>query len=293
VFDKNKNDYLDAVEFIEGMSNLFSESYEKLASFIFDFYDFDKDEKISKDDIRVVLSYIPLNTQKYNSLRLKFEKEDFKDRIESQDEIHALLEKCFKNTETLDKIGFLNVIENVSSEIFLYILIFIMEKRPFTKKTLNEFEGQKKSSNLLSLNRTPTTANRLIASPNLQSKFSPSVTISKSPSMTKRNTLNVVGGVNNLDSKNLLSKLTGVKSDESKQVLLKYANSGKSNKDLEAVDTDEQVSIKNIPVNRKNRNNLKNLETNQILTEKKGSTSYENSDLPITAAVKHGLKGDE
>lgn len=57
------------------MMTLFTESYEKMLKFIFNLYDFDKDSYISKEDIRVVLSYIPLNTQtKINSNTLKYEK---------------------------------------------------------------------------------------------------------------------------------------------------------------------------------------------------------------------------
>ena len=43
--------------------------------FIFNLYDFDKDGLISKEDVRVVLSYIPLNVKsKVNSeLKLKYE----------------------------------------------------------------------------------------------------------------------------------------------------------------------------------------------------------------------------
>ena len=83
--DRNRNNYIDVLEFIEGMTILFSENYEKLIEFIFDFYDFDKDGKISKEDVRVVLSYIPLNItklEKYSELKLKFENEEYKDRVE-------------------------------------------------------------------------------------------------------------------------------------------------------------------------------------------------------------------
>jgi Ca2+-binding EF-hand superfamily protein len=63
------------VEFIEGMTQLFCENFEKLATFIFNFYDFDKDGLISKEDIRTVLSYIPLNTKtKINKIKLKYGK---------------------------------------------------------------------------------------------------------------------------------------------------------------------------------------------------------------------------
>ena len=43
------------------MITLFNDlNYDKLASFIFDFYDMDKDSYVLKEDIHVVLSYIPL-----------------------------------------------------------------------------------------------------------------------------------------------------------------------------------------------------------------------------------------
>jgi Ca2+-binding EF-hand superfamily protein len=54
------------------MNIMFTESYEKLAPFIFNLYDFNKDGQISREDIRVVLSYVPIITRKNNSL--KFEK---------------------------------------------------------------------------------------------------------------------------------------------------------------------------------------------------------------------------
>ena len=40
---------------------LFYEDFEENSKFIFNFYDFDRDGKISKEDIRTVLSYITLN----------------------------------------------------------------------------------------------------------------------------------------------------------------------------------------------------------------------------------------
>ena len=97
VFDQNKNGFLDQNEFVQGMTILFCEDFEKLARVIFYFYDFDKDGFISKEDIRIVLSYVGLNIEKKNSKSEKFCKEDFKDRVESQEELHLLLEKCFKN----------------------------------------------------------------------------------------------------------------------------------------------------------------------------------------------------
>jgi Ca2+-binding EF-hand superfamily protein len=60
VFDKNKNEYLDTKEFIQGMTLLFSEIFQHLVSFMYKFYEFDRDGFITKEDVRVVLSYVPL-----------------------------------------------------------------------------------------------------------------------------------------------------------------------------------------------------------------------------------------
>jgi hypothetical protein len=277
------------------MTTLFSESFSKLNKFIFDFYDFDKDGKISKEDVRVVLSYIPLNTQKYSQLKLKYEQEEFKDRVESQDELHNLLEKSFGTNEVLDHKTFQTVVENKKSEMFLFILIFLLDKRPFSKQTLEEFKGVKKSGSLLNptmpsmVTKTPqTTSKFLIASPNLQSKFSPSVTISKSPSMTKRNTAIGLGaglGGGN-ESKNMLLRLAGKEtaSTSNQSILLKYAGGGAKPKEEE--NTDEGVSInniKNIPIQRKQRHNLKDIET---LSKESIMKNKDYEDLPITPAVK-------
>lgn len=222
------------------MTILFSEGFEKLLKFIFDFYDFDKDGLISREDVRVVLSYIPLNTSKFKSYsrkKLKFEKEDFKDRIESQDELYELLEKCFeKNTKYLDQKKFCEIVENVSSDIFLFILVFLMDRKPFTNQTIQEFKGRKLNCSSIRINRTPVLTSKLIASPNLKSKFSPSVTISRSPMMNKTqsqyNTEKKFGLINNSSNHNM----------ESKNFLLKFAG---GNQNTDAKDKNKKGSIVN------------------------------------------------
>jgi Ca2+-binding EF-hand superfamily protein len=211
VFDRNHNEYLDISEFLEGMMTLFSESYDKLSKFIFSFYDFDKDGYISKEDIRTVLSYIPIRGSDASNVlkkfKLKLEKEDFKDRVESQDELHELLDRCFRNSNLLDYNAFLKVVENVSSDIFLYILIFLLEKRPFSKKALEEYQGQRKYNTLFKVTKTPNPKLKsrfMVASPNLNSKFSPSVTIKKSPFWHTRNLINGAGSQNSHNTPNIL-----------------------------------------------------------------------------------------
>jgi Ca2+-binding EF-hand superfamily protein len=75
VFDKDGNGSLDLVEFIDGMRILFSEKFDCLSKMIFSFYDFNKDGLISKDEVRTILSYIPVNTNNLKTKStLKYEK---------------------------------------------------------------------------------------------------------------------------------------------------------------------------------------------------------------------------
>lgn len=113
-------------------------------------------------------------------------RETYKDRVESQEELHFLLEAAFKDKEAVNLKQFMNIIENTNSDIFLFILIFIYENRPFNKQTLENYENAKANNNLKISKSPQINPNKLIASPNLNSKFSPVVTISKSPTMTKK-----------------------------------------------------------------------------------------------------------
>lgn len=170
--------------------------------------------------------------------------------------------------------------------------MFLLERRPFSKKTLNEF-NIKKINMPQRISNSPATYNRLIASPNLTSKFSPSVLISKSPSMvSKRITLDQDS---KKDNQSILNKFSKNKPpvDTSKNVLLKYSmNPNPENKAEESKEV--KVDDKNIPVNRKNRNMLKNFEelpTNKINIITTPKADY--SDLPIGLARKQSLKENE
>ena len=67
VFDLKNKGSIDLNEFINGMKSLFYNSFETSSKFIFNFYDFDKDGLIDKNDIRTVLSYISSDNLNYDS----------------------------------------------------------------------------------------------------------------------------------------------------------------------------------------------------------------------------------
>lgn len=298
------------------MTILFCESYEKLARFIFYFYDFDKDGLISKEDVRTVLSYVPLNVSKAKSLS-KYDKEEFKDRVESQEELHHLLDKCFGKNEFLDINLFLNVIENVSSDIFLFILIFLLEKRPFSKKTFTEGINKIRANPLGAFQTPQIQMRKLIASPSMNSKFSPAVSISKSPSMNSRSLFQNKVGVST-EKQNLLNKLAGkpassnnIVNSKASSFLNQFATAGKQvkgalnslknieKKDEDAMQVDENVSVKPMPISRKIRNNLKGLEAvsspnKMAIDSGNGSSTNINSSASngVTPDINNGKKVD-
>ena len=82
------------------MKSLFSQevSFDSLAKFIFNLYDFNSTGKIKKDDVRIVLSYVPLQKNDDSSKdltsiegNLELIKEKFEDRVESQEQLFNIL----------------------------------------------------------------------------------------------------------------------------------------------------------------------------------------------------------
>ena len=178
VFDSSGNGYLSLNDFIFNMLTLFSSNFEKLIEFILKFYDFDKDGKITKEDIRVVLSYVPIYKKTQDSGGLKFEKDNFEDRLQSQKELHMKLDEIFNEKESMNLEEFTSLIKNKNSDMFLFILVFLYEHRPFSLETVKNLENIKKSPRL-----SPRETNNLIASPNLNSNLIVSHTLQKSPAI--------------------------------------------------------------------------------------------------------------
>ena len=185
VLDYQQTEYLDLDSFVNGMLVLFTKGFNELVKFIFSLYDFDNDGKISKEDVRVLLSYIPLNRGRLKKLKGIAENEHFEQRIESQNELHKTLDMVFEGNKHINQKEFIHIIEHINSDMFLFILIFLLEKRPFNEKTIELLENIKKSPKL---EKSPK-FNKLIASPTLNSVFQPSSTISRSPGFIKKKSL--------------------------------------------------------------------------------------------------------
>ena len=178
VFDSSQSGFLSLNDFIYNMLTLFSSNFQKLIEFVFKFYDFDNNGKITKEDVRVVLSYVPIYKKSKNNGGLKFEIDNFEDRLKSQKELHMKLDDIFGEKESMNLEEFTLIIKNKNSDMFLYILVFLYEHRPFSLETVKNLENIKKSPRL-----SPRPKDNLIASPNLNSNLVVSQALQKSPAM--------------------------------------------------------------------------------------------------------------
>ena len=176
VFDSKRKDIIEFGFFKYGMNTLFCDDYKNILRFIFDFYDFDGDGKISKEDIRTVLSYVEFTNKKENnndnnknieinsgsdmnkSLNTK---RLYENSVKSQNQLVDILEKCFKDMKELIEFkNFIYIIENINSEIFFMIYIFLLRNRPFSEKTIELYK--KISINHSNLSTINTITNQIL-----------------------------------------------------------------------------------------------------------------------------------
>ena len=71
ICDVNKDGYLDITEFLVGIFKLYYSDYDVKMQFIFDMFDFDGDGWISKEDIRTLMSHVPLDQIEHSRHNIK------------------------------------------------------------------------------------------------------------------------------------------------------------------------------------------------------------------------------
>lgn len=136
-----KMEYLSDIDFINNMTILFSGNFKKLVALIFKMFDFNNDGKIIYDDIRIILSYVPISHRKIDKKKFKFEQDEFIDRVKLQKEIAFSLQTIFKNNQTLDLNQFIDIVQNKTSDIFIFLLMFILERKPFTQEVIDAYKN--------------------------------------------------------------------------------------------------------------------------------------------------------
>ena len=169
VFNKKNREYINLNEFSSGMKNLFCDDFDKTCKFIFDFYDYDINGQINKEDIRVILSYITLGDDVNSKTPMK--NLSYSHRVNSQEELNNILKVCFKEIkgDYMTYADFKKVVEEVNSDIYLMIYLFLLENKPFKKENIESYmkPEEKKSP------KSPKSPKKMIASPSKNTNFSP------------------------------------------------------------------------------------------------------------------------
>ena len=168
VFNKKNREYINLNEFSSGMKNLFCEDFDVTLKFIFDFYDYDNNGKINKEDIRVILSYITLDDDV--SAKTPMKNLSYTKRINSQEELSNILKICFKDIkgDYMTYEDFKKVVEEVNSDIYLMIYLFLLENKPFKKENIESYMKPEERQA-----RSPKSPKKMIASPSKNTHFSP------------------------------------------------------------------------------------------------------------------------
>jgi Ca2+-binding EF-hand superfamily protein len=137
VFDEDKDGFLSSKEFILGMNKLYNGSYQDTIKLIFDILDFNHDGFIEKDDAKMILCLLPLKTDR--------SKVEYKYQMQSLEEIGEIINSTFGKLKKLNLEEFKNMVEKHKSDIFIQIICFLYQKKPFTENNINVLKSSKKT----------------------------------------------------------------------------------------------------------------------------------------------------
>ena len=137
-FTKSSTQGLCEEEFVDNFFKLYMGSFEETTNIIFNLLDFDKDGIIKKEDVKIILSYLPLNEETDE----KTEKNEivskvFGTQMKSLEEIDQIVSDTFNKYEgKMNLQQFTEIVTEKNSEIFLQILCFLYEQIPFSAKNI-------------------------------------------------------------------------------------------------------------------------------------------------------------
>ena len=274
VLDINDHSSLSEEDFVQGMLNLFLGDYKSLVKIMFNMYDYNRDGKISRKDVKIVFTYIPLKPNEiYQRYKIKYEGDHINDRKESMNEINHTLDKIFEE-DFIDEDYFKYSIENINSDLFIFLLVFLYEKRPFNDDTINHYSYLPKKNNN-KLKRTATAANsvglKLVVSPTIKSKFRPAaaVTLKEGGQYTKfksnsSNLIKLKFGSNNSHLKAFGNGLKRVKTFNIKKIKTivdeqdeEYEDDSNSKRNAQKINNEKSIDEENDEDEEDNNKNIK------------------------------------
>ena len=138
----NQQEGLSEEEFVSGFFKLYMGTFKETTKTIFDLLDFDKDGIIKKEDVKIILSYLPLNeVNEEKEKTLESVKEVLGVQMKSLEEIDDIVSKTFKKYE--DKMNFeqfKDTVQNKKSDVLLQIICFLYQEKPFSAKNIESLK---------------------------------------------------------------------------------------------------------------------------------------------------------
>jgi len=131
--DNDNDNFLNSSEFIEGLTMLYTGSFEETAKIIFNIYDVEKNGEINVGNVKVILSFLPLKTDKT--------KTEYKYQMESLQEITDIIQQTFGKKKTLLLPDYLDTIQNRKSDTFLQLLCFLYQRKPFNEDIIKMYKA--------------------------------------------------------------------------------------------------------------------------------------------------------
>lgn len=186
LLDANNDEYIDLKEFVYVLFKIYYSNFDEQVKLTFDIYDFDHDGVISKEDVRIILSYIPaLSDSATGSVEKEgvFStegggKEEFSDRIKIQEEISELLDIVFKEKDEINLEEFQKFNETISSDMLVTVLSLLRDKLPCSEKFYQHQEDfrtkmEEDEETDIKIDLSKETKTKSIASPSILKSLSP------------------------------------------------------------------------------------------------------------------------
>ncbi len=247
-------------EFVNGFFKLYMGTFSETTQVIFNLLDFDKDGIIKKEDVKIILSYLPLNdVSEEKEKKLESVREVLGFQMKSLEEIDDIVNKTFKKYE--DKMNFeqfKDTVQNKKSDVFLQIICFLYQEKPFSSKNIeciklkygdiedDEYDRMMKVYG----NRTRKGVSVRIKTPNQDSTLSPAGSFFKRRFSIKGFSLN--------DDKNKLNSERKGSKDVNNNESITFKESSKSIRSniSKLSNTDSELAISEEIANKNLENNL-------------------------------------
>jgi len=125
--NKKKSETMGIHNFLQGLYLLYAGSVEEVSRIIFGLYDFGSKGYLRKEDVRLIISYLPKEYLHFPD-------------IEEDSYLTLLVDRLFRNSEYLNLQNFLQGVHKEDSSVLTMILRYLYVNTPFNFENINKFK---------------------------------------------------------------------------------------------------------------------------------------------------------